>query len=175
MTATTYTEAENDWTWQNKSSGYLSTGPLYLAWEVWYDPITDDYLLEDASAHELLGAWCDRLPDERTEEHFGPGAVGIGWYIAGKALLESAPFQVRRIGHDAEDFLSHFTWPENEATGERLNFNRLSVKDRLWREGRADKGGFIQEATGWKPSALEPVMWAGAVLAAAGLDGPPWS
>ncbi|MBC2868546.1 hypothetical protein H1R13_27335 [Streptomyces mexicanus] len=43
-------------------------------------------------------------------------------------------------------------------TGERVNWMRLPVMDRGWNGTTADKGGFIQEATGWKPSPLQPTM-----------------
>lgn len=69
---------------------------------------------------------------------------------------------MRRCEGDDEDFLTVYAWPES-AAGERVNFNRLPVRDKLW-QGQADKGGFIQEATGWKPAPLAPVMHVGQVL-----------
>jgi hypothetical protein len=33
------------------------------------------------------------------------------------------------------------------------------VKDLAWNQTTANKGGFIQEATGWKPSALQPHVY----------------
>jgi hypothetical protein len=173
MSATTYTADENRWTWTGRSHGHRFDSPLYLTWELWNDPITDNYTPDEASAHDLLRSWLDSLPDERTEELFGPGAVGIGWSVTGEPF-EAAPFQMRRYRAGDEDFLTHYTWPEQHSSGERLNFNRLPVKDKLWRPGAADKGGFFQEATGWKPAALQPVAWVGATLAAAGLSGPAW-
>ena len=175
MSATTYTDAENTWTWtaRRRPNGHRWTGPLYLAWELWGDSLTDDYALEEASAHDLLGYWLNGLPDESTEAVFGTGAVGIAWYVTGEPF-EAAPFQMRRYRADDEDFLTHYTWPEHPETGERLNFNRLPVLDKLWRPGAADKGGFFQEVTGWKPAALQPVAWVGATLAAAGLESTDW-
>lgn len=177
MTHGTYTEDENDWTWRNKKHREVEqSGRLELYWEVHGDPMSDDYLPGEVDAYELLKLWLRRFPDTGTESVFGPGAVGISWGVWG-AATESAPFQIRRIGSSdyEEDFLTHFTWPEQSKTGERLNFNRLPVMDKRWDvETRGDKGGFIQEATGWQPSPLQPVMWVGSVLEAAGLDGPAW-
>lgn len=173
MSATTYTADQNLWTWRGRTHSHRFAGALFLTWEIWNDPITDDYTPDEATADELLASWLDRLPDERTEALFGPGAVGISWFVTGEPF-EAAPFQMRRYRADDEDFLTHFTWPEHPESGERLNFNRLPVKDKLWRDGAADKGGFFQEATGWKPAAMQPVVWVGATLAAAGLAGPEW-
>lgn len=177
MTYGTYTEDENDWTWRNrKHPDVVQSGRLELYWEVRGDTMSDDYLPSEVDAYGLLELWLRTLPDEGTESVFGPGTVGISWGVWGTAT-EFAPFQIRRIGSsDGEhDFLTHFTWPEHTQTGERLNFNRLPVMNKLWGvETRGEKGGFIQEATGWKPSPLQPVMWVGSVLEAAGLDAPTW-
>jgi hypothetical protein len=47
----------------------------------------------------------------------------------------------------------------NADTGERLNLLTLPVVDKLWDHTHADKGGFIQSATGWKPSVLHPFVY----------------
>ncbi|MYT39010.1 hypothetical protein GTY66_23655 [Streptomyces sp. SID8356] len=52
----------------------------------------------------------------------------------------------------------HFTHPAHAETGELVNWLRLPVLDLGWGTERADKGGFIQEVTGWKPSPLQPFM-----------------
>lgn len=68
-----------------------------------------------------------------------------------------------------EDFLTHFTTPVHAETGEPINWARLPVVDRGWNPSRGDKAGFVQEATGWKPSPLQPVMDMRQIGAAAGL------
>jgi hypothetical protein len=40
-----------------------------------------------------------------------------------------------------------------------MNWFMLPVVDKLWNSERFDKGGFIQEATGWKPSILQPCIY----------------
>jgi len=35
----------------------------------------------------------------------------------------------------------------------------LPIADMSWNDERADKGGFIQEATGWKPAILQPYLY----------------
>ena len=74
----------------------------------------------------------------------------------GTELIEFAPFDPLRP--DRKDFLTYFTSPVSATSGEPLNWLRLPVVDKLWRPGRGDKGGFIQEATGWKPSPLQPLI-----------------
>jgi hypothetical protein len=68
-----------------------------------------------------------------------------------------------------EDFLTHYTHPVNADTGEHVNWMRLPVLDQGWNETARHKGGFIQEATGWKPSALQPTMDVVRIAKAAGL------
>ncbi|MFD7608907.1 hypothetical protein ACFXMT_53235 [Streptomyces mirabilis] len=43
---------------------------------------------------------------------------------------------------------------------------------RCWNAAAGDNGGFVQEATGWKPSALHPTMNVVQVARAAGLGVP---
>ncbi|QDN54307.1 hypothetical protein FNV67_00890 (plasmid) [Streptomyces sp. S1D4-20] len=56
-----------------------------------------------------------------------------------------------------------------DGTGEAVNWLRLPVVDRAWNATARDQGGFVQEATGWKPSALQPTMNVVQVARAAGL------
>lgn len=158
------------WKWRNKQNGYEFEGDLLLGWEVNGDPVSDDYTGDEISAVDLLCAWAGRYyPEAVAETLYGPGAVKIHWYIAGEPF-EAAPFSPDVWTLDSEeDFLTFFTWPTNAKTGERLNFNTLPVKDKQWTAEQADKGGFIQEATGWKPSPFQPVMYVPTVFAAAGL------
>lgn len=157
--------------WRNKTSGYEVNGDLELSWEVHGDPISDDYAgADDISAVDLLHRWTERYyPDAIAETLYGPGAVKIHWFIAGEPF-EGAPFSPDVWMLDSEeDFLTFFTWPTATGTGERVNFNTLHVKDKVWTEDHWNKGGFIQEATGWKPSPFQPAMYVPTVFAAAGL------
>ncbi len=69
------------------------------------------------------------------------------------------PFQHKHGMKHSDDFLSFFTWPVHSVTGERLNWLTLPAVDKLWDPRRADKGGFIQQATGWKPAILQPCVF----------------
>jgi hypothetical protein len=91
--------------------------------------------------------------------------VPIYWAVTTpqvRGVFESAPHQSGVIWHGLdfkpEDFLTHYTDPLHAKTGESINWLRVPVLDRGWNERRADKSGFIQEATGWKPSPLQTAM-----------------
>lgn len=152
------------WRFINLESGYERVTPLWLYWEVNCDPISDDWSPEEIDAVELWDLWRRKYPPER-KEAFGPNAQPIYWYIDGPGTCESAPGQDLRVyDHDeVHTFLDFFTWPVDPVTGERLRFTDLPVVDKVWRtgpipHGAVYKGGFIQEATGWKPSAYQPYM-----------------
>jgi hypothetical protein len=84
--------------------------------------------------------------------------LSIGFAAApGQCMLERMPFQHNDTPElPVADFLTRFTWPVNTATSEPLNWLKLPVIDKHWNAERTDKGGFIQEATGWKPAILQP-------------------
>ena len=80
------------------------------------------------------------------------------------------PFQFNHtLDLPDENFLSFYGWPAHSATGEQLNWLTLPVLDKRWNAKRADKGGFIQEATGWKPSILQPFVYLPGLAKASGL------
>ena len=146
-------------------------GHLALYWEVEGDSISDAYSPEEITAEELWCVWASGLKR--------PGKVRIHWFVCSPdtGVFELAPFSYRhyykRFGELLkDDFLAFFTWPVNKKTGKQLNWLRLPVVDKLWKPGRADKGGFIYEATGWKPSPLQPFVDAVALARAARLGVP---
>ena len=157
------------YSWKSRRHDVERTGDLTLYWEAWCDPVSDDYDSDEATARELWRIWRERYPvDESAEERWGKGAVRISWYINGE-VFEGAPHAISVGGYAPETFLDHFTVPVDDETGERIEWTRLPVDDKSWREGRNDKGGFIQEATGWKPSPLQPVFWPDQLAEACGL------
>ena len=141
-------DTSSSWSWRSVKSGLKREDDLVLVWEVDGDPITDEYNPLDATAYDLWVEWIRWL--ERFERSLE--SVPVYWFVLGQqsAVFEAAPF----CDDARDDFLAHFTWPKS-ASGERLNRAALPVVDKLWRPGRADKGGFIQEITGWKPSAYQ--------------------
>ncbi len=119
---------------------------------------------------------------ERWPDLYRPGEVTILWTVTTPAFLdifEGAPY-ARTLPRDPqlekmfgpykeEDFLTHYRTPVNADTGEPINWLRLPVLDRGWNATTADKGGFIQEVTGWKPAPLQPTMDVVQISRAAGL------
>jgi hypothetical protein len=148
---------------RSRKSGHARVTPLALYWEVNGDPITDDYLPEEATA---VGLWDEWLA---WRERQGEGwEARISWHVRGDGIAEAAPGQDVSWG----DFLEHYYWPHDVATGDNLQWTRLPVVDKLWQPGRADKGGFIQEATGWKPGAFQDSVNLDLIAQLAGLTRP---
>ena len=146
-------------------------GSLAAYWEVEGDPISDDYTPKEVSALLLLQRWANGC-----KEAYANGLIPIHWFVwsvdAGK--FESMPFQYDHLAdvreYPKEDFLSFYGWPINVMSGHLLNsWFSLPVVDKLWNEHHAAKGGFIQEATGWKPSVLQPFVYLPSLLEAAQL------
>ena len=153
----TYDSTANLWTFRSRY-GYRRTTDLSLAWEVNGTPMTDDYVPEEISASTLMNRWLGR---------YGKADPSIFWLVL--PVAEAAPFQPRWL--DLGDFLSYYTWPINQYTGERLNWNRLPVAEPNWTDA-GDKGGFFHEVTGWKPAPLQERVPLRQVLRAAGLADP---
>ncbi|MFJ5843054.1 hypothetical protein ACIQGO_41135 [Streptomyces shenzhenensis] len=151
--------ADTLWTFRSRQSQHERSIPLCLSWEVAGDPITGEFIPDETSARALWDMWFPRYGKK--------GPAQIYWFIMGKGTFEGAPF-TNNIG-TGEDFLTYFSWPVNALTGERLNWVRLPVRDKLWHGDRCDKGGFIQELTGWKPSPFEPLFHAEEIARLTGL------
>jgi len=119
--------------------------------------MSDEYTPDEADAETLFRRW-----GKRAAEVFPNGLVPISWYVdhAEGGRFEAMPFQyVEDSGRADENFLTYYEWPVHAVTAERLNWFTLPVEDKLWNDTQADKGGFIQEFTGWKPSILQPFVY----------------
>lgn len=164
--------AGTKWTWTSPRSGYTWTEELVLYPEPDGSSMSDDFLPEEASAQELWRMWVDRHAvtyHQRHPQKYRLGEVPIYWTITQPSFtgtFEAAPHAPNVL---PENFLTHYTHPRQAETSEPVNWLRLPVMDRGWNETAADKGGFIQEATGWKPSPLQPTMDFLAIGAAAGV------
>ncbi len=173
------------WTIAGRRHDHIQTAELALYAEPNYSAITDDYLPEEISAHELWRIWVDKVWNKAHEQWpdvYRPGEVTILWTVTTPActgifeaapyarILPQAPELVKMLGpYESEDFLTHYKTPVDAETGEPINWLRLPVLDRGWNETAAHKGGFIQEVTGWKPSPLQPTMDVVQIGQAAGL------
>ena len=148
------------WKFSHCRTGAPKEVALEAEWEVMDSPITDEYTPLEMSAEDLLREWSNRV---KTDEKCESLLVPIYWSVRspGGEVHERMPFQhsVSLQGNTpGDDFLKHYTWPVNSRTGQRLNWLVLPVADKEWNDHQSDKGGFIQEVTGWKPSVLQPAV-----------------
>ena len=169
MTATY--EDSTRWTYTARETGHTFRDVrLSLYWEASSDPISDNFTPADRTAHELLREWAHYIRG-MSQERTDPDLVPIYWFIQGDgpgtANFEAAPYQPLDELMTTDDWNHSYKNTVTEDTSEPLNVLRLPVRDKLWRPGRGDKGGFIQEATGWKPAALQPYVYLPALLHAA--------
>ena len=106
----------------------------------------------EITAEELLRKWAAWI-----EESHPSGIVPIFWSACGESRHETLPGTIIYYDepYEQEDFLDFFSPPIRCDTGEPLRWIDLPVRDRAWSLERNDKGGFIQEATGWKPSIFQ--------------------
>jgi hypothetical protein len=161
---------DTQWAYESRRRDHERTTPLVLGWEVNTSSMSDDYLPDEMPARELWRRWLTYV-DEHDAWHRSLGRpwVRIGWYVtAGDdgGVFEFAPHEFEPLSGDS--FETFFTTPHNDEHGD-INWLRLPVRDGEWNATRADKGGFIQEATGWKPSPLQPAVNIEQITAAARL------
>lgn len=154
------------WKCRNLKTGFEPEGMLEAYWEVALDPISDEYTPQEVDAFELFYMW-----ERQVSERYTQGLIPIYWFLeykgANVSTFEGMPFQFEHISDSFhEDFLTFFSWPVNSITGEPLNWLTLPVVDKLWNPKISDKGGFIQQATGWKPSILQPYVFLPALVSA---------
>ncbi|MGW1468457.1 hypothetical protein ACWCPT_29445 [Streptomyces sp. NPDC002308] len=175
------------WTFTGRPRGRTQTVELALYAEPDGSSLSDGYLPDEITAEALWRLWTDQAADQHHKDHpeqFHPGEVPIHWSVTLpgiKGVFEAAPHRPARLttsglldaDFEREDFLTHYSHPVHAETGERVNWLRLPVIDLGWNASATHKGGFIQQATGWKPSALQPTMDVRQIGAAAGLYVPP--
>ncbi|MFD8782592.1 hypothetical protein [Kitasatospora sp. NPDC059599] len=140
--------------------------PLHYQWEPDGGWITDDYDPEDISARQLWDQWVKQVDTRLSarNDQARPGDVIISWYVTGQGqdhgVFEGPPFELPSLTSYTipENFSTFFSTPLHAETGEPINWLRLPVLDLGWNSHHSDKGGFVQEVLGWKPSPLQPTM-----------------
>lgn len=145
------------WKFRSQVHGYERNGELSALWKVALDNVGDDTNPKVTTAGQLFEKWVTEA-----DKTYADGLVPIQWFIECKehGISEYAPFQFNHMeGRPPKDFLALFSWPENASTGKRLNWLTVPVADKAWTPKRMDKGGFIQQVTGWKPSLLQPYLY----------------
>jgi hypothetical protein len=152
------------WKFKNRRVGFECTATLVAYWEVSLDPISGDFTPKETPAADIFSRWVREV-----RKKYPNGLIPIWWFVdaTGEIIKDGGdfktfnlmPFQLEHFPPAAKDFLAFFTWPVNAKTSELLNWLKLPVVDKLWRPSRTDKGGFIQETTGWKPSILQSYVY----------------
>lgn len=128
-------------------------------WECEMDPISDDFTPAERTAQELFDDWSEIVSQQYPEL-----LIPIYWSVRvqgkGISTFEKMPFQhgnEEAMNH--KNFLDYFTQPYDPETRKPMNWFHIPVIDKHWNKQQANKGGFIQEVTGWKPSALQPFIY----------------
>lgn len=144
------------WKYQAREWDIEFKGQLWAMYEIESASVSDDYTSEEISAVDLLDRWEALMG----EVDYRDGLIPIRWYVQPEpdGLPSFMPFANDGFADGEKTFLDHFTWPTNAETGELLNWLTLPVRDQFWSKEPRGKAGFIQEATGWKPSLLQPFL-----------------
>lgn len=137
-----------------------SVGTLKVYWELDDSSISDDYTPDEISPKKLFNKWVSLV-----REKYPNDLIHIMWFVEVKGNrgsgFEFMPFQYipPNLKHKPTNYLDHWSHPIDCETDKPLNWLSLPVPDRLWNSKSYDKGGFIQQATGWKPSILQPYVY----------------
>lgn len=191
-TFTTDPDPEPIWEWRSRSTGVLRRGPLYLHWKADGDEVGHACDPAEIDAASVWALWLDKLAaTDRLDTIAGPGWVRLYWFARGLRVgsfptvspdvagdMLTTPEMVDTFNTERflmakhQAFLDHFTWPVEAATGMPVNWLRLPVPDKYWNTDRVSSGGFVQEATGWKPAPLQPFIHIPTMAQSAGLYAP---
>ncbi len=125
---------------------------LVASWEIFYSAMSDDFTPLTCSADQLFCSWV-----EKVEGMYINNQIPIYWSVKGELLSEAMPLQAFE-GANKSNFLTYFCEPVDDKTHQPIDWYRLPVIDKAWNHEVQDTGGFIQEVTGWKPTALQPFV-----------------
>jgi hypothetical protein len=141
-------------------SGHERRGELHLSYEVDNDPISEDFNARWDSPHDVFDAWRERYlkARERSPLPYMARCVPITWFISGCATFESAhPGNYALYGEETHSWWGDFYTRPYDIQGQSFigDVKDIPVLHKQWTAKRQDKGGFITEATGWKPFPLQ--------------------
>ena len=148
------------WKFESLRTSVEREASLVASWEVAQDHISGDFDPLESTPNELFTIWAESVHREYQND-----LIQIYWSVRSPevGIFETMPFQFKWFA-TREDFLTFYTWPLEKTTGDQLNWLTLPVENKLWNSDRADKGGFIQQATGWKPAVLQPYVYLPSLL-----------
>lgn len=136
-------DVEGRWEFANHGSGFTRQVDLWLYPELECSSILGEYI--DLTPDQQFDTYVDFI--QRKHPHWiERDAVPIVWCVAGPGVFEAAPIQAKNaLG---EDFLTHFTWPQDPRSGEYLDWLSLPVVN--------DRFPGFAEGLRWTPSPLQP-------------------
>ncbi|MGA5435460.1 hypothetical protein ACPCIZ_12800 [Streptomyces cellulosae] len=137
------------WRFSSLKTGYERVVPLELHPEINLSPMVDEFYEE--SGEEQFWQWVKAV-QRKTPQQWDDDAVSIYWGVSSpeNGVFETAPLQThffRERATPPETFLTHFTWPVHEQTGERLDWFQLPVVNKRFPEW--------VKALKWTPSPLQ--------------------
>lgn len=138
------TKSTGRWVFASLRSGHIFRKDLVLYPELDCSAMVDDvYELDGQGQFDAYVQYIER----RHSEWLKNDAVPIVWSVHSNwhGVFEAAPFAHSYIG---QDFLTHFTWPEDAHTGEPLDWYALPVVN--------DRFPEFAKALAWTPSPLQP-------------------
>jgi hypothetical protein len=148
-----------NWKFYNLKTGENLEGSIEIDWELdLSSTMSENYTLDNISAHDLFREWSDEV-----EKKYPNGLIPISWFVQVNGpdldICEQMPFQFEDTPDEKRgNFLAFYTQPINSVTKTSLKWWAMPVKDKYWSSNQHDKGGFVQQATGWKPSVLDPYI-----------------
>lgn len=147
--------ANGQWVFRSRESNWEKRANLFLYPEVECSAMVDEvHYLDGEGQFEEYVQYLER----RYPEWLDADAVPIIWSVRSResvdSIYETAPFQPFAPGWG--DFLTHFTWPVDAKTGERLDWYRMPVIN--------DRFPEFAEALAWTPSPLQPTCPLSSIL-----------
>jgi hypothetical protein len=167
-------ESEPIYQWSLRSHGRNFRGRLRLIYEVNGSSISDNWYPHELSAQGVWSQWRKWIDRHNEYQRDPERVIPISWYVTSPdvAHFEAAPFTT--TCDDDCNWLTHYTWPVNEVTLAPVSWTRITIEKCHWSEFGASKGGFIEELTGWRPSALQQSVSVTHLERAANISAPCW-
>ena len=151
--------------WQSIANpSYYFEGMPVLIYELNYETMCDDFDCNEVTAHDMFAIWANRL---KKDDRYKNGLVDIHWFatIPGAAKFERVPFQYDHLAEIRSYPERHWLTAYDS---DPINWLKCRIKDKRWRAPQnGESYGFIQDATGWKPSALQPFVFLPSLIYAA--------
>jgi hypothetical protein len=135
---------ERRWRFRGREYGNEKVSPLWLYPELNCSSCVDD--ADDQSGEGQLAYYVDYV-QRRYPQWWNADAVEIMWSVRGDGIFEYAPVPFEACDDIGENFLTFFTPPVDDKTGEPLNWWRLPVRNTRFPA--------FAKALGWLPSPFQ--------------------